>query len=135
MKLNAIIGLAAAAALGLAGAAMAEGPVAGEVAEGSLAGKTQTFVSYGGIYQDGQIKAYDCRPGSPAASCSAQFVLDLPARGETGADSGLGFYDWRAADPAAFRAFAARHVQKMLAQVAQVEAERPAVAPAPRRHP
>ena len=59
MKLNAITGLAAAAALGLAGAAMAEGPVAGEVAEGSLAGKTQTFVSYGGIYQDGQIKALD----------------------------------------------------------------------------
>lgn len=59
MKLNAITRLAAAAVLGLAGAAMAEGPVAGEVAEGSLAGKTLTFVSYGGIYQDGQIKALD----------------------------------------------------------------------------
>ena len=28
-------------------------PVAGEVKEGSLKGKTLTFVSYGGIYQDG----------------------------------------------------------------------------------
>ena len=37
----------------------AEGPVAGEVAEGSLAGKTLTFVSYGGVYQDGQIKALE----------------------------------------------------------------------------
>ena len=32
-------------------------PVAGEVAEGSLKDKTLTFVSYGGIYQDGQIAA------------------------------------------------------------------------------
>ncbi|MDX3926122.1 MAG: PotD/PotF family extracellular solute-binding protein [Shinella sp.] len=32
-------------------------PVAGEVAEGSLKGKTLTFVSYGGIYQDGQVAA------------------------------------------------------------------------------
>ncbi|MQT14888.1 extracellular solute-binding protein [Segnochrobactrum spirostomi] len=32
-------------------------PVAGEVKEGSLKGKTLTFVSYGGIYQDGQIAA------------------------------------------------------------------------------
>ncbi|MCX8996069.1 extracellular solute-binding protein [Rhizobiaceae bacterium BDR2-2] len=34
-----------------------EKPVAGEVAEGSLKGKTLTFVSFGGIYQDGQIAA------------------------------------------------------------------------------
>jgi putative spermidine/putrescine transport system substrate-binding protein len=32
-------------------------PVAGEVAEGSLKGKTLTFASYGGIYQDGQVAA------------------------------------------------------------------------------
>ena len=32
-------------------------PVAGEVKEGSLKGKTLTFVSYGGIYQDGQVAA------------------------------------------------------------------------------
>ncbi len=50
-------GLAAVAAIGMAGAAFAEGAVAGETAEGSLAGKTLTFVSYGGIYQDGQLKA------------------------------------------------------------------------------
>jgi putative spermidine/putrescine transport system substrate-binding protein len=34
-----------------------EKPVAGEVKEGSLKGKTLTFVSYGGIYQDGQVAA------------------------------------------------------------------------------
>jgi len=32
-------------------------PVAGEVKAGALKGKTLTFVSYGGIYQDGQAKA------------------------------------------------------------------------------
>jgi 3-hydroxybutyryl-CoA dehydrogenase len=63
------------------------------------------------------------------------FVRDLPARGETGAGSGLGFYDWRETDPAAFRAFAARQVQRILAVVAEAEAERPGVAPRPRRHP
>lgn len=49
----------AAMALGLlATAAYAqETPVAGEVKEGSLQGKTLTFVSYGGIYQDGQVAA------------------------------------------------------------------------------
>lgn len=57
MKHTRTLGFAAAAAIGMAGAAFAEGPVAGETAEGSLAGKTLTFVSYGGIFQDGQIKA------------------------------------------------------------------------------
>jgi len=32
-------------------------PVAGEVTEGSLKGKTLTFASYGGIYQSGQMNA------------------------------------------------------------------------------
>jgi putative spermidine/putrescine transport system substrate-binding protein len=42
----------------LAGAALAQDkPVAGEVKEGSLAGKTLTFVSFGGIFQDGQVAA------------------------------------------------------------------------------
>ncbi len=59
MKHHMIGGLALVASLGLAAPVLAEGPVAGEVAEGSLAGKTLTFVSYGGIYQDGQIKALD----------------------------------------------------------------------------
>src|SRR5918998_2126951 len=53
--------IAQATALGLlmiTTAAFAQSkPVAGEVAEGSLKGKTLTFVSYGGIYQDGQIAA------------------------------------------------------------------------------
>lgn len=35
----------------------ADEPVAGEVKEGSLKGKTLTLVSYGGIYQDGQAAA------------------------------------------------------------------------------
>ncbi|NIJ56741.1 putative spermidine/putrescine transport system substrate-binding protein [Pseudochelatococcus lubricantis] len=38
-------------------AAAQDKPVAGEVKEGSLKGKTLTFVSFGGIYQDGQIAA------------------------------------------------------------------------------
>lgn len=57
MKHTRTLGFAAVTAIGMAGAAFAEGPVAGETAEGSLAGKTLTFVSYGGIFQDGQLKA------------------------------------------------------------------------------
>lgn len=68
-------------------------------------------------------------------SAAMPFLLDLAARGETGASAGLGFYDWRQADPTAFRAFAARHVRHVREAVAAAEAERPAVAPAPRRHP
>jgi 3-hydroxybutyryl-CoA dehydrogenase len=60
------------------------------------------------------------------------FLAELVERGETGANAGLGFYDWRDADPAAYRAFAARQVQRMLAAVAEAEAERPSVAPKPR---
>lgn len=49
---------ATAVALAVSAVAHAQtAPVAGEVAKGSLAGKTMTFVSYGGIYQDGQIAA------------------------------------------------------------------------------
>lgn len=59
MKLKTLTGLSLALGLGLAVQAQAEGPVAGETAEGSLAGKTLTFVSYGGIYQDGQIAALE----------------------------------------------------------------------------
>ncbi len=65
---------------------------------------------------------------------AAGWMLDLPKRGETGADAGLGFYDWRAADPAAYRAYAARNVARMLVLQAEVEAERPGIAPMPRRH-
>ena len=59
MKTRLFTGIALAASLGLAQQVAAEGPVAGEVAEGSLAGKTLTFVSYGGVYQDGQMKALE----------------------------------------------------------------------------
>ncbi len=63
------------------------------------------------------------------------FLRELVERGETGAAAGLGFYDWREADPAAYRAFAARMVQRVLAVVEEAERERPSVAPRPRRHP
>ena len=51
--------LCATVALGvLATAAVAQDkPAAGDVKEGSLKGKTLTFVSFGGIYQDGQVAA------------------------------------------------------------------------------
>lgn len=52
--------ISAVAALGVAmatGAFAQEKPVAGAVAEGSLKGKTLTFASFGGIFQDGQIAA------------------------------------------------------------------------------
>ncbi len=54
-----ISGLTFALAATVALQAHAEGPVAGEVAEGSLDGKTLTFVSYGGVYQDGQLAALE----------------------------------------------------------------------------
>lgn len=55
---NGIIALALLASAGLGAAAQAqEAPAAGTVVENSLAGKTLTFVSYGGIYQDGQVAA------------------------------------------------------------------------------
>jgi 3-hydroxybutyryl-CoA dehydrogenase len=66
---------------------------------------------------------------------AADWVLALPQRGESGADAGRGFYDWRGRDPAAYRAFAAHYVARMLALQAEAEAARAAVAPAPRAHP
>jgi putative spermidine/putrescine transport system substrate-binding protein len=52
-----IAGASALAVIVAASAYAQTAPVAGEVAEGSLKGKTLTFVSYGGIYQDGQVAA------------------------------------------------------------------------------
>lgn len=66
---------------------------------------------------------------------AAPWIAALPARGEAGAEAGLGFYDWRAADPAAYRAYAARNTARMQAQQAELEAERAKVAPRPRTHP
>lgn len=57
-------------------------PVAGEVEEGSLAGKTLTFVSYGGIYQDGQIASLEdwvSHPGQPVGS-GRQALLVRPEK-------------------------------------------------------
>lgn len=52
------MGLASAAVILAPAVALAqEKAVAGEVAEGSLKGKTLTFVSYGGVYQAGQLAA------------------------------------------------------------------------------
>lgn len=59
MKTTYMGGAAVAALFCIGQAAFAQGPVAGEVEDGSLAGKTLTFVSYGGIYQDGQIAALE----------------------------------------------------------------------------
>lgn len=58
--LRSLLPLIAAAGLALPALAQDDpiaGPVAGEVADGSLEGKTLTFVSYGGIFQDAQIAA------------------------------------------------------------------------------
>lgn len=58
MKMHLTLAAAGVAlVLGALPAMAQEKPVAGEVKEGSLKGKTLTFVSYGGIYQDGQIAA------------------------------------------------------------------------------
>lgn len=62
------------------------------------------------------------------------FLRAMANRGETGADAGLGFYDWRGKDPAGFRAFAARQVKRIQAVVAEAETERAAIAPKPRDH-
>lgn len=52
------LGIALMTACALTTSALAQdAPPAGTIAEGSLKGKTLTFVSYGGIYQDGQIAA------------------------------------------------------------------------------
>ena len=51
------LGVAAALGLLAAVASAQEKPLAGEVKEGSLKDKTLTFVSFGGIYQDGQVAA------------------------------------------------------------------------------
>ncbi|MDQ0471296.1 extracellular solute-binding protein [Labrys wisconsinensis] len=55
--LAAFAGATAIAMLATLGAQAQTAPAAGSVAEGSLKGKTLTFVSYGGIYQDGQVAA------------------------------------------------------------------------------
>jgi putative spermidine/putrescine transport system substrate-binding protein len=52
-----ITGATALVALATAGVYAQSAPPAGTVVEGSLKGKTLTFVSYGGIYQDGQVAA------------------------------------------------------------------------------
>ncbi|RJG44478.1 extracellular solute-binding protein [Mesorhizobium sp. DCY119] len=52
-------GIAGATALAVIAAVAhaQEAPAAGTIVDGSLKGKTLTFVSYGGIYQDGQVAA------------------------------------------------------------------------------
>ncbi|WP_421913213.1 extracellular solute-binding protein [Mesorhizobium sp.] len=52
-----IVGATALAAMATAVVHAQSAPPAGTVVDGSLKGKTLTFVSYGGIYQDGQVAA------------------------------------------------------------------------------
>ena len=62
-------------------------PVAGEVAEGSLSGKTLTFVSYGGIYQDGQIASlqdFVTKSGVTLLSDGPTEVAKIQAQVESG---------------------------------------------------
>ncbi|PSJ63588.1 extracellular solute-binding protein [Pseudaminobacter soli (ex Li et al. 2025)] len=57
---SALAGIAGATAIALVStfaASAQEAPPAGTIVDGSLKGKTLTFVSYGGIYQDGQNAA------------------------------------------------------------------------------
>lgn len=79
------------AALGLlmiTTAALAQSkPVAGEVADGSLKGKTLTFVSYGGIYQDGQmaaLKEFVDKSGVTLLSDGPTEISKLQAQVESG---------------------------------------------------
>ena len=81
--------LSAVMALGvLATAALAqEKPVAGEVKEGSLKGKTLTFVSYGGIYQDGQeaaLKEFVDKSGVTLLNDGPTEIAKLQAQVESG---------------------------------------------------
>ncbi|MER9740670.1 extracellular solute-binding protein [Mesorhizobium sp. M0187] len=83
------LGLGAVLALGvLATAAFAqEKPVAGEVKEGSLKGKTLTLVSYGGIYQDGQaaaLKEFVEKSGATLLNDGPTEIAKLQAQVESG---------------------------------------------------
>ncbi|TIV69366.1 MAG: extracellular solute-binding protein [Mesorhizobium sp.] len=82
-------GLGAALALGvLTTAAFAQDkPVAGEVKDGSLKGKTLTFVSYGGIYQDGQaaaLKEFVDKSGVKLLNDGPTEIAKLQAQVESG---------------------------------------------------
>ena len=82
-------GIGAVLALGvLTGASFAQDkPVAGEVKEGSLKGKTLTFVSYGGIYQDGQtaaLKEFVDKSGVKLLNDGPTEIAKLQAQVESG---------------------------------------------------
>ena len=79
----------AGVALGLAAlpALSQEKAAAGDVKEGSLKGKTLTFVSYGGIYQDGQIaalKEFVDKSGVQLLSDGPTEIAKLQAQVESG---------------------------------------------------
>lgn len=68
-------------ALGLSMFAVGRGtaePVAGEIAEDSLQGKTLTFASFGGIYQDAQIAALDGFIGTSGVTLFSVGPVTLP---------------------------------------------------------
>lgn len=82
-------GLAGAAfALLAASSALAQNaPPAGTIAEGSLKGKTLTFVSYGGIYQDGQnaaLKEFADKSGVKLLNDGPTELAKLQAQIESG---------------------------------------------------
>lgn len=60
------------------------------------------------------------RSGQPNA-----YLQDLVAKGETGLDAGRGFYDWTGCDAAAVRGRSSKALEKTLAFLAELEAERP----------
>lgn len=88
MKRTAKVALQAGLLMTIGLAAQAQdAPVAGEVAEGSLAGKTLTFVSYGGIYQDGQIASlqdFVTKSGVTLLSDGPTEVAKIQAQVESG---------------------------------------------------
>jgi len=89
MKTTSLSLLCTAIAFGLmtAGASAADKPAAGDIKDGSLKGKTVTFVSYGGIYQDGQIaalKEFADRSGANLLGDGPTEIAKLQAQVESG---------------------------------------------------
>ena len=60
------------------------------------------------------------RSGQPNA-----YLQDLVAKGETGLDAGRGFYDWAGCDAGAVRQRSSKALEKTLAFLAELDAERP----------
>lgn len=84
-----LAGIAGATAFALVAtlASAQEAPPAGTVVDGSLKGKTLTFVSYGGIYQDGQaaaLKEFVDKSGVTLLNDGPTEIAKLQAQVESG---------------------------------------------------